>query len=128
MSDVEVSRTESLSRHEAARLLSTMAAALADGGHVEVELGASTLKLHVPEHVRCEVEVEVDGDEVELEVELKWSTSTESAPAKPESVSAKPESAPAKAEPVTAKPARTRTARRARPKLAPEARTAQTGA
>ena len=50
-----------------------MATALADGGHVEVQLGASTLKLHVPDHVRCEVEVEVDGDEVELELELKWS-------------------------------------------------------
>jgi amphi-Trp domain-containing protein len=97
MSDVEVSRTESLTRNEAAHLLSTMAAALVADGHVEVELGASTLKLHVPEHVRCEVEVEVDGDEVELEVELKWSTSTESTST---------ESAPAK-------PARTRTAKRA---------------
>jgi amphi-Trp domain-containing protein len=102
MSDVEVSRTESLTRNEAAHLLSTMAAALVDDGHVEVELGASTLKLHVPEHVRCEVEVEVDGDEVELEVELKWSTSTESASTE----SASTESAPAK-------PARTRTAKRA---------------
>ena len=75
MSDVEVSRTESLTRHEAARRLSALAAALADGGRVVVELGASKLTLHVPEHVECEVEVEVDGDEVELELELKWSTS-----------------------------------------------------
>jgi amphi-Trp domain-containing protein len=97
VSDVEVSRTESLTRHEAARRLSTLAAALADGGDVEVELGASTLKLHVPDHVRCEVEVEVDGDEVELEVELKWSTSPDPAP---------PDSA-------SAKPAHTRTAKRA---------------
>jgi amphi-Trp domain-containing protein len=74
VSDVEVSRTESLSRQEAAERLSAMATALADGGHVKVQLGASTLKLHVPDHVRCEVEVEVDGDEVELELELKWST------------------------------------------------------
>jgi amphi-Trp domain-containing protein len=79
VSDVEVSRTESLTRQEAAERLSAMATALADGGHVEVQLGASTLKLHVPDHVRCEVEVEVDGDEVELELELKWST----APAEP---------------------------------------------
>ena len=54
--------------------LSALAAALADGGHVKVQLGASTLKLHVPDQVRCEVDVEVDGDEVELELELKWST------------------------------------------------------
>ncbi len=74
MSDVEVSRTESLTRQEAAERLSALAIALAEGGHVRVQLGASTLKLHVPDHVRCEVEVEVDGDEVELELELKWST------------------------------------------------------
>lgn len=75
MSDVEISRTESLTRHEAAKRLASLAAALGDGGHVEIELGASRVKLHVPDHVRCEVEVEVDGDEVEFEVELKWSTS-----------------------------------------------------
>lgn len=74
MSDVEVSRTESLTRQEAAERLSKLAAALADGGDIKLELGASTLKLRVPEHIRCEVEVEVDGDEVELEVELTWST------------------------------------------------------
>ncbi|GEL19771.1 amphi-Trp domain-containing protein [Pseudonocardia asaccharolytica] len=74
MSDVEVSRTESLTRREAAERLSALAAALADGGDMKVELGASTLKLRVPDHVRCEVEVEVDGDEVELEIELTWST------------------------------------------------------
>jgi amphi-Trp domain-containing protein len=74
VSDVEVSRTESLTRQQAAERLSAIATALADGGHIKVQLGASTLKLHVPDHVRCEVEVEVDGDEVELELELKWST------------------------------------------------------
>jgi amphi-Trp domain-containing protein len=82
MSDVEVSRTESLTRHQAAKRLAALAAALGDDGHVEVEMGASTVKLHVPDHVRCEVEVEVDGDEVEFEVELKWSTAAPaSAPA-----------------------------------------------
>ena len=86
MSDVEVKRTESLTRQQAAERLSAMATALADGGHVTVQLGASTLKLHVPDHVRCEVEVEVDGDEVELELELKWSTSP--APAEPATPSA----------------------------------------
>jgi len=79
MSDVEISRTESLTRQQAARRLSALAAALDDDGHVEVELGASTVKLHVPDHVRCEIEVEVDGDEVELEVELTWSTAPEQA-------------------------------------------------
>jgi amphi-Trp domain-containing protein len=74
MSDVEVSRTESLSRREAARRLAMLAEALADGGHVEVELGATRLKLHVPDEIRCEIEVEIDGEEIELELELKWST------------------------------------------------------
>jgi amphi-Trp domain-containing protein len=97
MSDVEVKRTESLTRQQAADRLSTLAAALAQGGHVTFELGASKLKLRVPDHVRCEVEVEVDGDEVELEVELKWSTAAEPA-------------APAPAAPAPAKPARRRAA------------------
>jgi amphi-Trp domain-containing protein len=74
MSDVEVSQTESLSRREAARRLAALAEALANGGHVEVELGASRLKLHVPDEVRCEIELEIDGGEIELELELKWST------------------------------------------------------
>lgn len=83
MSDVEIKRTETLTRQEAAERLTTLATALRDSGHVEVALGASTVKLHVPDHVRCEVEVEVDGDEVELEVELKWSTAPAAAPAEP---------------------------------------------
>jgi amphi-Trp domain-containing protein len=98
VSDVEVKRTESLTRQQAAERLSAMATALADGGHVKVQLGASTLKLHVPDHVRCEVEVEVDGDEVELEVELKWSRAHG------------PESTPDSA---TEKPAHNRSGRRA---------------
>ena len=89
MSDVEISRRESLTRHEAARRLSALADALGAGGHVEVELGASTVKLHVPDHVRCEVEVEVDGDEVELEVELKWSLAHGAEPT-PDSATEKP--------------------------------------
>lgn len=80
MSDVEVKRTETLTRHEAAGRLAALAAALAEGGRVEVALGDSVLKLHVPEHVRCEVELEVDGDEVELELEMKWSTDHQDAP------------------------------------------------
>jgi amphi-Trp domain-containing protein len=102
MSDVEIKRTESLSREEAAGRLSALAAALSEGGHVEVELGASTVKLHVPDHVQCEVEVEVDGDDVELEVELTWSTAPVAQPA---SVPP-PQSAPRQA-------GRTRSAKRA---------------
>ncbi|WP_166459555.1 amphi-Trp domain-containing protein [Amycolatopsis pithecellobii] len=74
MSTLEVTREELLTREEAARRLSTLAAALADGEKVVVSLGSSNVKMHVPDHVRCEIELEVDGDEVELEVELKWST------------------------------------------------------
>jgi amphi-Trp domain-containing protein len=74
MSDVEVKQAETLTRDEAARRLSALAAALADGDKIEVELGTSTLKAHVPDEVRCEIELEVDEGEIELEVELKWST------------------------------------------------------
>jgi amphi-Trp domain-containing protein len=80
MSELEVSRKEVLTRKEAARRLSTLAAALAGGDSVEIQLGASTVKMHVPDHVQCEIEVEIDQDEVELEVELKWPT--KEAPAK----------------------------------------------
>lgn len=93
MSDVEVSRTESLTRHEAARRLAALAAALSDGGKVELALGSSVVTLHVPDHVRCEVEVEVDGAEVELEVELKWSTAPVQERTEP------PAEAPAEAKP-----------------------------
>ncbi|TNC29132.1 amphi-Trp domain-containing protein [Amycolatopsis alkalitolerans] len=72
MSTLEVTREELLTREEAARRLSTLAAALADGEKVLVPLGGSTVKVHVPDHVRCEIELEVDGDEIEMEVELKW--------------------------------------------------------
>ncbi|MCW0214669.1 MAG: amphi-Trp domain-containing protein [Pseudonocardia sp.] len=109
MSDVEVSRTEALSRKDAARRLAALAAALDDGGRVKLELGATTLKLHVPDHVRCEVEVEVDGDEVELEVELKWSTAR-AEPSAPESSTHESSTH----EPSTHEPAATKSTRRAR--------------
>ncbi|MBP2328701.1 amphi-Trp domain-containing protein [Kibdelosporangium banguiense] len=75
MSTLEVTRQELLTRDEAARRLSALAAALANGEKVEVALGSSSVKIHVPDHVRCEIEVEVDREDVELEVELKWTTS-----------------------------------------------------
>lgn len=98
MSDVEVSRTETLTRQQAAEMLSALATALCDGAEVEVQLGASTLRLHVPDQLRYEVGVEVDGDEVELEVELTWST------AKPAAAATKPAAAPTRP-PSSSKPA-----------------------
>lgn len=72
MSTLEVTRAELLTREEAARRLSTLAAALADGEKVVVQLGGSSVTVRVPDHVRCEIELEVDEDEVEMEIELKW--------------------------------------------------------
>jgi amphi-Trp domain-containing protein len=80
LSDVEVKRTETVTRHEAAARLAALSSALSEGGRVEIALGDSAIKLHVPDHVRYEVEVEVDGDEVELELEMKWSTNRGEAP------------------------------------------------
>ena len=87
MSDVEVKREETLTREEAARQLAALATALAAGDKVELALGASMVKVHVPDEVRCEIEIEIDSDEIELEIELKWTTgkgasSTKASPAK----------------------------------------------
>jgi len=93
VSDLEISRTETLSRQDAARRLAALAAALADGDEVAVDLGGTRLTLHVPEQIRCEVEVEVDGDEVELELELTWSTAPAPAQAAAESDASEPAAA-----------------------------------
>jgi amphi-Trp domain-containing protein len=77
VADVEFKQKESLTRHEAATRLSAIAKALNHGGHVEITMGSSTVKMHVPDHVRSEFEVEVEGNEIELELELKWSTASE---------------------------------------------------
>lgn len=90
MSDVEVKREELLTRDEAAGRLAALAAALADGEKVEVALGASTVKVHVPDQVRCAIEIEVDDDEVELELELKWSLGKKAARAAKPAAAAKP--------------------------------------
>jgi amphi-Trp domain-containing protein len=73
MSDVKIERKESLSRDEAAQLLSLLSEAFTAGKHVELPFGPSSVSLHIPDRVRTELEVEVDGDEVEVEVEFKWS-------------------------------------------------------
>jgi amphi-Trp domain-containing protein len=74
MSDVEVTFQRPLTRGETSRWLSTLAAALADEGEVELQLGDTRMKVHVPAEVRGKVEVEIDHGEVEFEVELTWST------------------------------------------------------
>lgn len=74
MADVKLEHKVTLTRHDAARWIADLAAALSNEGSVTLDLAGTTVKLHIPEHVRCEAEVEVDGDEVELELELKWST------------------------------------------------------
>lgn len=74
MSSMELRRKESLSRQEAANWLAALAIALAHGGPAQVNLGETTVRLHVPDDVRTEFEVEIDGDELELDIELRWST------------------------------------------------------
>jgi amphi-Trp domain-containing protein len=82
MSDVKVERKESLSRDEAAMLLSLLSKAFTAGDHAELPFGPSSVSLHIPDRVRAELEIEVEGDEVEVEVEFKWSmTEHEVAPA-----------------------------------------------
>ena len=87
MSDVKVERKESLSRDEAAMLLSLLSKAFTAGDHAELPFGPSSVSLHIPDRVRAELEVEVDGDEVEVEVEFKWSMAEhEAVPAMPDMV------------------------------------------
>jgi amphi-Trp domain-containing protein len=83
VADVELKRKESLTRQEAAEWLSALATALTDGGRVELNLGASTVSLEVPDLVRTEFEVEIDGNEVEVELELKWSIGNGASSANP---------------------------------------------
>lgn len=74
MSDVKVELKELVSRGDAAAWLSTLSDAFGSDGHVELPMGPSTVRVHVPDRVRAEIEVEVEGDEVEVEIEFKWST------------------------------------------------------
>jgi amphi-Trp domain-containing protein len=85
MSDLELTRKESLTKAEVAKRLSAFAKALAGGDDVELEMGGTSMSLRVPDDVRVEFEVEVDGDEIEIEIELKWSTSSAADRAEPES-------------------------------------------
>lgn len=74
MSSMELKRTESLNRQEAANWLAALAIALAHGGQAQMNLGGTVVRLYVPEDVSTEFEVEIDGEEFELDIGLKWST------------------------------------------------------
>lgn len=74
MPNMELKRKECLNRQDAANWLAAFAIALAHGGHVQVNLGGTTVRLHVPEDIFSDFEIEVNGDELELDIELKWST------------------------------------------------------
>jgi len=80
MPNMELKRKECLNRQDAANWLGAFAIALAHGGHVQVNLGGTTVRLHVPDDVLSEFEIEMNGDELELDIELKWSTVPEAKP------------------------------------------------
>ncbi|MGW4758605.1 amphi-Trp domain-containing protein [Streptomyces chartreusis] len=76
MKDLKFEQKRSLSRQEAAEQLTALADALREGGEAELELGAGTLSLRIPDDLRSEVEVEIGGGEIELEIEFKWPTAS----------------------------------------------------
>lgn len=99
MKDLKFEQKRSLSRLEAADQLAALAEALRKGGEAELELGAGTLSLRIPDELRTEVEIEVEGGEIELELELKWATGRPRKPAaestpKPAKSAAKPAAKP----------------------------------
>lgn len=102
MKDLKFEQKRSLSRLEAADQLTAIAAALREGGDVELELGAVTLGLRIPDDLRGELEVEVGDGEIELEIEFKWPI----APARTASSSTGAAKAAAKRKSVPAKPRR----------------------
>ncbi|MFE2424966.1 amphi-Trp domain-containing protein [Streptomyces hokutonensis] len=74
MKDLKFEQKRSLSRFEAADQLTALAAALREGGDVELELSLGTLSLRIPDDLRSETEVEIGNGEIELEIEFKWPT------------------------------------------------------
>ncbi|MFJ7065629.1 amphi-Trp domain-containing protein [Streptomyces sp. NPDC101115] len=118
MKDLKFEQKRSLSRTEAADQLSALADALREGGEAELELGAGTLSLRIPDELRSELEFEVGDGEFELEIELKWPTG------RPRRANAEPAAAPAaKATKVTRAPEAADTAETAQ--AAQPARTAK---
>ncbi|MEU9329657.1 amphi-Trp domain-containing protein [Streptomyces canus] len=83
MKDLKFEQKRSLSRLEAADQLTTLAAALREGGDAELDFGSGSLSLRIPDDLRSEVEVEIGDGEIELEIEFKWPTAgRKSVPAK----------------------------------------------
>ncbi|MFC8951502.1 amphi-Trp domain-containing protein [Streptomyces sp. NPDC057101] len=76
MKDLKFEQKRSMSRLEAADQLAALAAALREGGEVEMEFGLGTLSLQIPDDIRGEVEVEIGNGEVELEIEFTWPTAS----------------------------------------------------
>jgi amphi-Trp domain-containing protein len=72
MADVKVELKESISRKDAARWLSQLSHAFANGHEGELPFGSGTVSMEIPDRVRAELEVEVEGNEVEVEIEFKW--------------------------------------------------------
>ena len=72
MSDVKVEYEQTISRDDAAALLSQLARAFTGDHDAEFPFGPGTVKLHVPGSVRAELEIEVEDDEVEVEIEFTW--------------------------------------------------------
>ena len=83
MKDLKFEQKRSLSRLEAADQLTSLAAALREGGDAELELSPGTLSLRIPDDLRSEIEVEIGNGEIELEIEFKWPTApTRTAPSR----------------------------------------------
>ncbi|SME88722.1 amphi-Trp domain-containing protein [Streptomyces sp. Amel2xC10] len=72
MSDLKFEQKRSLSRREAADLLTALAGALREGGRAELDLGSGVLGLRVPDSLHGEIEVEVEDGKIELEIEFTW--------------------------------------------------------
>jgi amphi-Trp domain-containing protein len=72
MPDVELERTQALSREEAGRRLIAVGEALVKGARSELELDGDRISFFVADQVNWEFELEVDGPETELEIELRW--------------------------------------------------------
>ncbi len=74
MKDLKFEQKRSLSRLEAAEQLTALADALREGEEAELEFGAGTLSLRVPNDLRSEMEIEIGNGETQLEIEFKWPT------------------------------------------------------
>ncbi|MFG2714137.1 amphi-Trp domain-containing protein [Streptomyces goshikiensis] len=112
MKDLTFEVKRPLSRLEAADQLTALAAALREGGEAELEFGAGTLGLRIPDELRCELEIEIGDGQIELEIEFKWPTSAPGRTAASSRAATATEGAPAE-------PGRRRSTKRSSPKKAP---------